>query len=109
VFRRESVTSFYKALEALIGDSADFNDYTDRAAALLSDELGVSVTFCEIFGKRWSFLTGDGLISAGTSRRETFEAKGRLFGLMAYPDPGETLSWDLIKPLLIRGFSLFLI
>jgi len=99
------VTSFYKALEDLVRDSDDFNGYIEKTSSLLSGEFGVSVTFCEIFGKRWSFITGDGLFPAGTARRETFEAGGRQFGLLAYPDPGITFPWDRLKPLLIRGFS----
>lgn len=103
------MTSIYNTLETFLEESADFTSFTEKAGALLSHELSASVAFCEIFGKRWSFLTGEGLFSAGTSRRETFEAKGRLFGLLAYPDPGDSLPWEEIKPLLIRGFSSFLI
>lgn len=109
MYRGESVTSICNALKTLIQESSDLKDLSGKAGSLLSDELGVSVAFCEIFGKRWSFLSGDGLFSAGTARREVFEAKGHLFGLMAYPDPGQSLPWEEIKPHLIRGFSSFLI
>ncbi|HPQ88896.1 MAG TPA: hypothetical protein PLW26_02160 [Candidatus Mcinerneyibacteriales bacterium] len=102
------MTSFYKKLEGLSHGSGNETDYAEKVAELLSDEFGVSVTLCEIFSKRWSFLGGAGLSHAGAARREVFDTGSRCFGLLLYPDPGNSFPWDRLKPLLIKGFSSFL-
>ncbi|HDS02123.1 MAG TPA: hypothetical protein ENN72_00240 [Firmicutes bacterium] len=102
------MTSFYKRLERTSCESPDFDTFIRTVTRLFSEEYSCTALFCEIFGKRWSYLTGTGNLPAGAARRETFKAVSRQFGILIFPDPGDRFQWESAKPVLIHSFTLFL-
>ncbi|GEM_PF-5867413 len=85
-------TSIFKKLESFRDSSANMAEYLDRAASALRGELGVKIWFCELMGKRWSHMAGEGVImSAGI--RGIIPGSSR-FGYILEADPEADSTWD---------------